>query len=72
VLAEVSDRQIDEAAYLGRYMLAVRIDCIDGVIVLQKVPQDRDETSCFDIGGHQEYRAHDQCLQKQEDVRRRP
>ena len=53
MLAKVSDQQIDEAADLGRHMLAMRIDRVDGVLVPEKFLQDRDEAARFDLFGDQ-------------------
>jgi hypothetical protein len=62
MLAKVSDQQIDEGAHLGWYMLTMRIDRVDGVLVPEKFLQDRDKAARFDRFGDQKHRAHDQAL----------
>ncbi len=56
ILVKVLDQKGDEAADLRRKMVAMRVDRVDGVLGLQKLGQDRNETTRFDILDEQKAR----------------
>src|SRR5262245_66382016 len=59
---KVLNQKVDEAADLRREMVAMRVDRVDGVLGLQELGQDRNETTRFNLVDEQEARGQRESL----------